>query len=214
MHDTPQENGITERLNCTILEKVHAMLHSVQLPKYLWGEALMHAVWLKNQTSTKALETTTPLQALMGAKPDLSELQEWGKKVSVHDSANSKLSGGAKEGRWVGFDIESKASCIYWPDRVTISIKCNVRFTRDYVLVPSSLPTTNSVPTEPTANTDSPDSVPQATADAEVLTHSTGETQGRGTRVKCPSQYIQGIHTGEGTTTGATAGSHVECRAC
>jgi len=68
------------------------MLHSTQLPKYLWGEVLMHAMWLKNQTSTKALEAATPLQALIGTKPDLSELQEWGKRVSVHDSTNSKLS--------------------------------------------------------------------------------------------------------------------------
>jgi len=96
VHDTPQENGVTERLNHTILEKVHAMLHSVQLPKYLWGEALMHAMWLKNQTSTKALQATTPLQALTGTKPDLSKLQEWGKRVSVHDSTNSKLSEQAK----------------------------------------------------------------------------------------------------------------------
>jgi len=42
------------------------MLHSVQLPKHLWGEALMHAVWLKTQMSTKVLETTTPLQAQSG----------------------------------------------------------------------------------------------------------------------------------------------------
>ena len=38
-HDTPQENSVAERLNRTILEKVCAMLHSAQLPKYLWGEA-------------------------------------------------------------------------------------------------------------------------------------------------------------------------------
>src|SRR5882724_6107519 len=35
IHDTPQENGVAERLNHTLLEKVHAMLHSAQLPKYL-----------------------------------------------------------------------------------------------------------------------------------------------------------------------------------
>ena len=48
MHDTPQENGITERLNHMLLEHVQAMLHAAQLPKGLWAEALMYAVWLKN----------------------------------------------------------------------------------------------------------------------------------------------------------------------
>ena len=44
MHDTPQENGVAKRLNCTLLECVWAMLHVAQLPKGLWAEALMHVV--------------------------------------------------------------------------------------------------------------------------------------------------------------------------
>jgi hypothetical protein len=53
IHDTPQHNGIAEHLNCTILEKVRAMLHMSGQHKFLLGEAVHHAVWLKNQTSTK-----------------------------------------------------------------------------------------------------------------------------------------------------------------
>src|SRR5882724_7444000 len=78
VHDMPEQNGITERINCTLLERVCTMLHGTQLPKNLWGEALAHTVWLKNCTSTKALEQTTPLQALTGTKLDLSELHKWG----------------------------------------------------------------------------------------------------------------------------------------
>src|SRR5882672_1152324 len=72
VHDTPQENGVAEWLNRTLLERVRAMLHATQLPKGLWGEVLMHAVWLKNRTLTRALEHTTPHEALIGAKPDLA----------------------------------------------------------------------------------------------------------------------------------------------
>ena len=83
-------------------------------------------VWLKKCTSTKALGAATPLQALTGCKLDLSGLQEWGRKVLVHDAMNTKLGGCAKEGRWVGLDAESKASHIYWPDKTTVSIESNV----------------------------------------------------------------------------------------
>jgi len=93
----PEENGVAERLNHTLLEKVHAMLHGVQLPKSLWREALAHATWLKNRNSTKALEQTMPLQGLTGMKPDLSKLHEWGRRVIVHDTTNSKLSRQAKK---------------------------------------------------------------------------------------------------------------------
>jgi hypothetical protein len=48
VHDTPQHNGVAKRLNQTLLEKVCAMLHDSGLPCTLWGEAVRHAVWLKN----------------------------------------------------------------------------------------------------------------------------------------------------------------------
>src|SRR5882724_9737193 len=135
IHDTPQENGVAERLNHTLLEKVHAMLHSAQLPKYLWGEALMHAVWLKNRTSTKALADSTPLESLTSIKPDMSSLQEWGRRILVHDSTNSKLDGRAKVGKWVGYDTENRASRIYWPDKRSVSVERNIKFDLDHVLV-------------------------------------------------------------------------------
>ena len=56
VHDTPKHNGVAEWLNWTLLEWVQAMLHASQLPKFLWGEAVKHAVWLKNQTSTRVLD--------------------------------------------------------------------------------------------------------------------------------------------------------------
>ena len=40
VHDTPEHNGVAEQLNQTLLEKVQAMLHTSQLPKFLWGEAV------------------------------------------------------------------------------------------------------------------------------------------------------------------------------
>jgi len=111
------------------------MLHGAQLPKHLWGKALAHAVWLKNCTSTKALETTTPLEALTSVKPNLSDLHEWGRRVLVYNVMNSKLGSQVKEGRWVGFNTESKASHVYCLDKCTVSVEHNTKFEQDHVLV-------------------------------------------------------------------------------
>ena len=93
VHDTPEHNGVVERLNHTLLEKVRAILHASGLPKFLWGEAIKHANYLRNQTSTKTLDNETPFKVYHGAKPNLGGLPEFGCKVWVHTTEGSKLDG-------------------------------------------------------------------------------------------------------------------------
>ena len=48
VHDTPEYNGVSERSNHTLLERVRAMLSESGLPTLLWGEAVSHAIYLMN----------------------------------------------------------------------------------------------------------------------------------------------------------------------
>lgn len=74
VHDTPEENGIAERLNCTLQEKVCTMIYAAKLPEGLWGEALMHTAWLKNCTWTcSLLKGLTPYEMVTGETPVLCE---------------------------------------------------------------------------------------------------------------------------------------------
>ena len=47
-HHTPELNGISERLNQTLMDWIYGLTHDSGLPKLLWGEALRHTTWLKN----------------------------------------------------------------------------------------------------------------------------------------------------------------------
>ena len=131
VHDTPEHNGVAERLNRTLLEKVRAMLHGGGLPKFLWGEAIKHAVYLKNRTSTKSLDGKTPFEAYHSAKPNLYGLPEFGCKVWVHTTSGSKLDGRAVEGKWVGYDEDSSGHRIYFPEKRTVLIQRSVKFAKD-----------------------------------------------------------------------------------
>lgn len=126
VHDTPQHNGVAERYNRTLVEKIRAMLHSSGLPRTLWAEAARHAVWVLNRTSTKSLDGKTPLEAATGKKPDLRDLREWGTKVWVRLEKGDKLGGRVKEGRWVGVSEKRKGFRIYWPDIRKITVERNV----------------------------------------------------------------------------------------
>jgi len=98
------------------------------LPQNLWGEALRHSTWLKNRTSTRALGGGTPWQVVYGSPPDLSRLKRFGEAVWVHDPNGSKLDLRVCEGRWIGFDVESRSHHVYWSANRSVGIEHNVYF--------------------------------------------------------------------------------------
>ena len=110
VHDTPQQAGVAERRNRTIGERIQVLLHARGLPKFLWGEAACHVVWLLNRTTTKAVEGMTPFEAAFGSKPDLKSVREWGDNIYVRIEGGTKLGGQVHEGRWLGIDNESKGA--------------------------------------------------------------------------------------------------------
>ena len=78
-------------MNRVGLERTRAILHASDLPKFLWGEALRHVIWLKNRTSTVAVASKTPIEVVTGKKPNLAKFPEWGCVGWVHTKVNSKL---------------------------------------------------------------------------------------------------------------------------
>ena len=76
---SPQQNGISEKFNRTIFDKVRAMLIYSGLPKALWGEAAIAATYLYNRTPHSSLKNfMTPYEARYGKKPDISNIRIWG----------------------------------------------------------------------------------------------------------------------------------------
>ncbi len=116
------------------------MLHTLGLPKNLWGEAIKHAVWLKNQISMRALNGKIPYKMLYGIKPNLCDLHKFGCKVWVHLTDRSKLDGHARIGCWLGFDNNISGHRIYWQENWSISVKRSVKFDKkEDTIQPSSM---------------------------------------------------------------------------
>src|SRR5260221_3532697 len=141
-----------------LLERICAFAHESGLPKSLWGEALRHAVWLKNRTAMRALDGKTPFEALLGRLLDLSGLRVWGCHVWVHDLDVSKLDVHAREALWLGFDVDMRAHRVFWPGPGDVTVERNVYFgtsTQFETMIPtlpgkqSDVPHTPSTPSTP-----------------------------------------------------------------
>ena len=73
----PQQNGVAERRNRTLMDMVRSMMAYSDLPLSFWGEALHTAVYLLNHSPSKAI-AVTPYELWKGRKPSLRHLAVWG----------------------------------------------------------------------------------------------------------------------------------------
>jgi transposase InsO family protein len=71
---TPQQNGIMERRNQTVVGTAPSMLKAKSLPGVFWGEAMVTAVYLLNRSSCKAIGGRTPYELWTGSAPAVHHL--------------------------------------------------------------------------------------------------------------------------------------------
>ena len=82
---SPEQNGVSERANRTIIGRAKAMMFAAGLPDVMKGEAVHRVVYLKNRSPTSALEKSmTPLEAMTGETPKLGALILFGAKGLKH----------------------------------------------------------------------------------------------------------------------------------
>ena len=75
---TPQQNGVAERFNRTLLERIRCMLISSGLPKTFWGEAANTGAFLLNRSPSAPLKFKTPEEIWSGRVPDYSTIRTFG----------------------------------------------------------------------------------------------------------------------------------------
>jgi hypothetical protein len=84
LHETsvrhiPQQNGVSERDNLTVMEGANTLLHSNEcLPLTLWAEAVSYVVSILNRALSSTCLIKTQYEAWYGKKPDLSNTRSFG----------------------------------------------------------------------------------------------------------------------------------------
>lgn len=75
---TPQQNGVVERRNRTMMEMARSIMKHMSVPSYLWVEAIRHTTYLLNRVATRAVKDKTPYELFHQKKPNLGHLKVFG----------------------------------------------------------------------------------------------------------------------------------------
>ena len=75
---TPEQNGVSDRMNRTIQEMARSMIHGAGLSDIYWVEAVFTAVVIRNRNPTTAVPNITPHECFYGKKPDVSNFKAFG----------------------------------------------------------------------------------------------------------------------------------------
>lgn len=114
---TPQQNGVAERKNRSLVEMAKSMLKAKNLPKSFWAEAIHTAAYILNRSSTSALSNQTPFEAWNGWKPKVKHFKIFGcvAYVLVPSQKRGKLDENSVKCIFVGYSMETKGYRFYDP---------------------------------------------------------------------------------------------------
>ncbi|GJR13955.1 retrovirus-related pol polyprotein from transposon TNT 1-94 [Tanacetum coccineum] len=112
---TPQQNGVVEQRNRTLVEAARTMLIFSKAPLFLWAEAVATAYYTQNRSLIDTLHNKTPYELVHDKKPDLSFLCIFGALLyPTNDSEDhGKLKAKADIGFFVGYAPNRKGYRIY-----------------------------------------------------------------------------------------------------
>ncbi|CAL2265082.1 unnamed protein product [Prunus armeniaca] len=127
---TPQQNGVTERKNRTVMNLVRCMLTEKQVPKAFWPEAVRWCVHVLNRCPTLAVQNRTPEEAWSGMKPTVEYFRVFGCLAHVHvpDQKRIKLDDKSTQCVLLGVSDESKAYRLFDPVSKKIIVSRDVVF--------------------------------------------------------------------------------------
>lgn len=130
---TPQQNGVAERKNRTIMNMVRAMLSEKGIPKPFWEEAVNWSNYVLNKCPTFAVKNITPEEAWSGKKPSVDHFRVFGCIAHVHvpKVQRTKLDNRSCICIFLGVSEESKGYRLYNHVSKKVMVSKDVIFEED-----------------------------------------------------------------------------------
>ncbi|KAI3681231.1 hypothetical protein L6452_36018 [Arctium lappa] len=127
---TPQQNGVVERRNRTLVEAARTMLSHSNLPLFLWAEAVSTACYTQNRSMVHRRFKKTPYALINNRTPTIKYFHIFRCKCFVLNDSESlkKFSAKGEEGIFIGYSSASTAFRVYLKKSKTVIESINVTF--------------------------------------------------------------------------------------
>ncbi|KAH9648039.1 Integrase catalytic domain-containing protein [Citrus sinensis] len=180
---TPQQNGLAERINRTLVEKVRCMLIYSKLPKTLWAKALNTTCYLVNRNPSTAIDCKTPMELWSERMAEYAKLRIFCCTTYAHVK-QGKLEPRALKCRFLGYPEGVKGYRLWCVDSKPPQciISRDVRFHEEELLNKQMSPV-NNTESEPQAG------VKHESAESEEDTYQLARDRKRRT-IRPPKIYV------------------------
>jgi hypothetical protein len=125
----PQQNGVVEQKNRTLVEMARTMLDEHGTPTCFWANAISTACYISNRIFLCSILHLTPFELLFGRKPSVSHLRPFGCKCFVLKHGNlDKFVFRCSNGIFLGYTRHGKSYRVVTLETNTIVGSCDVTF--------------------------------------------------------------------------------------
>ncbi|GJY24194.1 putative ribonuclease H-like domain-containing protein [Tanacetum coccineum] len=130
---TPQQNGVAERRNRTLIEAAKTMLADSKLPTTFRAEAVNTACYVQNKVLVVKPHNKTPYELFHGKTPTLSFMRPFGCSVTILNTIDhlQKFNGKADEGFFIGYSLNSKAFRVFNSRTRIVEENLHIRFSEN-----------------------------------------------------------------------------------
>ncbi|KAJ9542492.1 hypothetical protein OSB04_028998 [Centaurea solstitialis] len=112
---TPQQNGVVERKNRTLVEAARTMLTFSKLPLHFWAEAVASACFTQNRSLITKRFMKTPYELVYNRPPSIKFFRVFGCECYVKNDKDNldKFSPKGDEGVFIGYAKDSPSYRVY-----------------------------------------------------------------------------------------------------
>jgi transposase InsO family protein len=127
---TPQQNGIVERQNRTLIEAARTMLDEYKVSDQFWAEAINTACHAINRLYLHKILNKTAYELLLGKKPNVSYFRVFGSKCFILNKKpkNSKFASKVDEGFLLGYASNAHGYRVFNKTSGCVEVACDVTF--------------------------------------------------------------------------------------